>query len=216
MTRFRALLLDFGGVCLRLPFEIHREVEATLGLPSPTFTWQGPIDLDSDPLWREIVEGRSTEREYWKVRAAEVGRAIGRELSIADYMRICCNRPEEQFIRPEAVAVVNEARARGLRIGILTNDLAAFLGPTWKEGVRFLREMDAFTDMSHQKKMKPKPEAYAAALANLGADVKETLFVDDQPVNVAGARRFGLAAIHFEVGRPAESWAAVRRRLFAG
>lgn len=212
MSRFSALLLDFGGVCLKLPFELHREVEASLGLPAGTFTWRGPIALDTDPLWRAILEGRSTEREYWKQRAEDVGRAAGRELSIVDYMRLCCSRPEDAFIRPEAVETIRAVRAAGIRVGILTNDLAAFLGPTWKDGVRFFREIDSFTDVSHGVR-KPEPGAYAEALAALGAPAADVLFVDDQPANVAGAERVGITAIHFQVGDPAGSWKAVRRAV---
>lgn len=212
MKRFTALLLDFGGVCLRLPFELHPQVEETLGLPPGSFTWLGPVRLETDPLWRAILEGNLTERAYWKERAEEVGKAAGRELTVADYMRVCCDRPEEEFIRPEAVAVVRAMRAAGIRVGILTNDLSAFLGPTWKEGIRFFREIDSYTDVSDGV-MKPDPRAYAEALAALGEKPENVLFVDDQPANVEGARNAGIEAMHFEVGRPAESWEAVRRRI---
>ena len=215
MKRFEALLVDFGGVCLKLPFELHREVEASLGLPSPTFTWCGPVALDTDPLWREILEGRFTEREYWKQRAEEVGRAVGREFSVVDYMRICCNRPEEMFIRAEALETIRAVRAAGLRVGVLTNDLEAFLGPTWKDGVDFFREVDTFTDVSHRVR-KPEPGAYAEALTALGVEAEKVLFVDDQPENVAGAERAGIAAIHFRVADPAGSWQAVRAAVLAG
>jgi len=44
---------------------------------------------------------------------------------------------------------------------------------------------------------KPSPTAYAAALTVLGAAPADVLFVDDSPSNVDGARRMGIAAVHF-------------------
>jgi len=44
---------------------------------------------------------------------------------------------------------------------------------------------------------KPSPAAYAAALAVLGAAPADVLFVDDSESNIDGARRMGIAAVHF-------------------
>jgi putative hydrolase of the HAD superfamily len=44
---------------------------------------------------------------------------------------------------------------------------------------------------------KPSPAAYAAALTVLGAAPADVLFVDDSESNVDGARRMGIAAVHF-------------------
>ncbi|MBI2800275.1 MAG: HAD-IA family hydrolase [Gammaproteobacteria bacterium] len=213
MPHYAGLLLDFGGVCLRLPMELHRTVERELGLPAQSLTWMGPVAPETDPLWRAIWAGELTEREYWDRRAAELSRATGHTLSARDYMRLCVNRAETQVIRAEAVTVIRRARAAGVKVGILTNDLAAFVGSEWKDQLSFFREVDAFTDVSFGT-MKPQPEAYALGLKNLGTSAAATLFVDDQPRNVEGAARVGLAAIRFDVRQPASAWAMVESRLF--
>jgi len=212
--RYRALLLDFGGVCLRLPMELHREVEQELGLAAHTFTWMGPVDPATDPLWRAIWAGELTERAYWDLRAEEVSRACGRLFTVREYMRFCVNRPEREIIRAEAIATVRKVRAAGCRVGILTNDLAAFLGAEWKDGVSFFHELDAFTDMSFGI-MKPHPSAYETALSALGTRAEETLFVDDQPHNVGGAEAIGMDALRFDVSRASACWAEVEARVLA-
>ena len=103
-------------------------------------------------------------------------------------MRFCVNLPEDQVIRPEAVAAIRRVRAVGIKVGILTNDLAAFVGAEWKDEVAFFREIDAFTDVSYGA-MKPDSRAYHEALKNLGTTAIETLFVDAQAHNVRGAAR---------------------------
>jgi putative hydrolase of the HAD superfamily len=61
--------------------------------------------------------------------------------------------------------------------------------------------------------LKPDPASYAHALEALGLDAAEVLFVDDQPANLDGARRAGLAIEPFDVTDPAASVARVRHRL---
>jgi putative hydrolase of the HAD superfamily len=209
-ARFSALLLDFGGVCLRNPVELHRQVEATLGLAPLTLTWMGPLAPATDRLWQAMQQGELSEREYWQRRAADIGRAAGRRLTLAQYMAACFDRPEEEIIRPEAVEVVAAARRKGVRVGLLTNDLEAFHGREWKQRIAFLRELDSFTDASVTGVLKPDPRAYAQALAGLGAAPGEVLFVDDQPGNVEGARRLGIESFRFDVAHPQGSWQQVR------
>lgn len=212
--KYRALLLDFGGVCLRLPMELHRTVERELGLAQHTLTWLGPVDPSTDPLWRAIWAGELSERAYWDRRAEELSVLIGRTFTARDYMRWCVDRAEDAVIRPEAVASIRKVRAAGLRVGILTNDLAAFVGAEWQEKISFFREIDSFTDVSYGV-TKPAPEAYHQALSGLGCTAAQTLFVDDQPHNVAGGERVGMVSLRFDVGRPAQAWADIERNALS-
>ena len=129
-----------------------------------------------------------------------------------DYMRFCVNLPEDQDIRPEAVAAIRRVGAVGIKVGILTNDLAAFVGAEWKDEVAFFREIDAFTDVSYGA-MKPDSRAYHEALKNLGTTAIETLFVDDQPRNVRGGEAVGMDSIRFDVGRPAAIWVEITAKV---
>ena len=65
MTRsFDVLLLDFGGVCLLNPVELHDAVEDHLHLLRGTLTWTGPLDPGADDLYRRSIEGEITERAW--------------------------------------------------------------------------------------------------------------------------------------------------------
>ena len=77
-SQFDVLLLDFGGVCLLHPVELHSRAESVLGLPTGTLRWMGPIDPKTDLLWQQMVAGEGlSERDYWAQRAVDVGRAAG-------------------------------------------------------------------------------------------------------------------------------------------
>lgn len=210
----RHLLLDFGGVCLLSPVELHRHVERALGLKEGTFDWYGPIDPSTDALWRAMIAGELTEREYWHRRAAEVGRAAGRaDFTLRDYMHVCFALPEATIIRDQAYTIVADVHRAGGRVGVLTNDLNAFHGEDWVASIAFFRDIDSLTDASLTRILKPDPRAFAMALVDLGVERHETLFIDDQPKNALGATEFGLATVLFDVADPERSWREARGLL---
>lgn len=96
---------------------------------------------------------------------------------------------------PEAIATVRGLRARGLRVGVLTNGPSEFqrrklevsgLGP----------ELDAIAISGELGVAKPDPQAFAKALELLGTRAEETAMVGDSLENdVLGGLGAGLAAV---------------------
>jgi putative hydrolase of the HAD superfamily len=212
--RHDALLLDFGSVCLLNPVELHDLAEQRLGLEPGTLDWFGPIAPDTDPLWREMVAGVGlTEREYWAQRAADVGAAAGRELSLHGYMTMLYDPPGPHIIRPEATDVVRRALAAGYGVSVLTNDMRAFHGPDWEHGVEFFDHIDHIVDCSDTGVLKPDPRAFERAVDIIGIAADRMLFVDDQPLNVEGAGAFGLDAVWFDIANATAAWASIAATL---
>ena len=67
-------------------------------------------------------------------------------------------------------------------------------------------------DLSHTNTLKPHPKAYLLGTDAMGLEPGEVLFVDDQPVNIAGAASAGLLTHHFDVMNVAGSVDAIRLR----
>ena len=210
---FDGLLLDVGAVVVRTPFEMHRVAEVRYGLAPGSLGWMGPYDPSSDPLWRSMQAGRLSELDYWHQRAEETERRAGRHGGLQDYMQMCFGGPQSEFVRPEAEALVADARAAGMRIGVLTNETELMQGRAWIDRVDVFRSVDALVDASVTGIMKPDPAAYALALDELGLPADRVLFVDDQPKNVAGAEAVGITAVCFDPTDVPASFRAVRRRL---
>ena len=208
MRPFDGLLLDFGHVVLLTPFEVHDIVEQHYGLPRGTLDWLGPYDPDSDPLWVDQQAGRISERDYWRIRAEEVTPG-----GLREYIRVCYAAPEEEIIRPEAAALVADAKAAGIRVGVLTNETELFHGREWMDRLAFFAAMDAVVDATVTGILKPDPRAYTLALEALGLPAERVLFVDDQPANVAGAEALGIPTVQFDVTDVAGMFKLIRDRL---
>ena len=104
----------------------------------------------------------------------------------------------------DAVDTIRALRARGIKIGILTN------GPSelQRHKLRLIGiegEVDAVAVSEEIGVSKPDPEAYARAVEMLGLEADEVAMVGDHVVNdVAGALAAGLAAAVWVERRPGE------------
>lgn len=216
MTR-AALLLDIGGVVLRTPFELLDTVVDRIDVPDGALAWRGPFAPDDDALWRRMQVGDLSEREYWAERGREIAKLA--DIDSDDPwrpMRWLFDLDDDLIVRPEAVALLEDARTEQRPIGLLTNDFAAFHGHDLDGRMAFLESADVLVDRSGMPTLKPHPDAYRAALDALGRPAHQVLFVDDQPHNVAGARYVGMPAVHFDVTDPAGSVRQVRAALRNG
>lgn len=208
------LLLDFGGVCLLNPVELHQYAIDTLGIDAAAVNWLGPLDPSTDPLWESMIEGQLTEREYWARRAADVGAAIGRpDLSTREYMSLLYQPARPELIRAAASHVVIAAREAGFAVSLLTNDMRAFHGRDWESGIEFLALMDHVVDCSDHAFLKPDRRAFDLAASTTGVPPERTLFVDDQPGNIAGAVDAGLQTMWFDIANAGSAWRDVAAAL---
>jgi putative hydrolase of the HAD superfamily len=102
------------------------------------------------------------------------------------------------FLDPDALDVLTALRARGIRIGVLSNTL-------WPRAVHeqiFVRDeaahlIDAAVYTSEIPWTKPHPEAFRAAMAAVGVhDAAGTVFVGDRLFDdISGAKAVGMRAV---------------------
>ena len=215
-TGAKGVLLDVGGVLLPTPWELLEEFETRNGWPPGTLPWRGPLDPATDPLWRSVRAGELTSAGYFDRRAGQISALLGRPLSWPEVTRRIFETPDGLAVRPQGPALVAAARAAGLRTGLLTSKLVAFLSREVVARSEFLSSFDVLLDESETGVAKPDPRAYHQAAAAMGLDPAGIVFVDDDPANVAGADAAGMAGVHFDVADPGGSFERVRRRLGLG
>ncbi|AUW45960.1 HAD family hydrolase [Rhizobium leguminosarum] len=208
MTGDRALILDFGGVVTRTLFETHDVTERALGLAAGTLTWRGPFDTTTDPLWVSMQSREITERDYWMTRTAEVGRLVGEEWTdMKTFVQRARGADADLVLRPEARDAITRAKAAGLRLAILSNELDLFYGVEFRKRFTLIDLFDVIVDATYTKILKPDPRAYEQVIAEVGLPREACVFVDDQPKNIEGATAVKLPNVHFDVTRPADGYA---------
>lgn len=203
----QALVLDFGGVITRTLFETHERTEAALGLPDGSLTWRGPFDPASDPHWRSMQAGKISERDYWQIRAVEVGKLAGKNwTTMQEFVVAARGTDAAAVIRPEALETIETVKAAGHRVAILSNELDLFYGPDFREDLPFRHHLDIVVDATYTGILKPDPRAYRQCITALGLEASDCVFVDDQQRNITGAVVVGMRTVHFDVHKPAASF----------
>lgn len=210
----KALILDFGGVVTRTLFETHDITERALGLTPGTLTWRGPFDPATDPLWVAMQAREITERDYWMTRTREVGRLLGEEWTdMKTFVQRARGADAELVLRPEARVAILKAKAAGLKLAILSNELDLFYGVDFRKRFPLIELFDVIVDATYTGILKPDPRAYEQVLTELGLERENCVFVDDQKKNIEGAEAVRLPFVHFDVTRPAESYAQALHML---
>ena len=195
-----AVVFDFGGVVIRTPFEMVSGLERRLGLSPGSIDLAGPFDPDADPLWRRFRAGEFTELDYWRRQADRHAEMIGAGPDrLRSLMDALFDAPRDEVLRSETWELRRSLIDEGLRVAALTNDLSRFHDPAWIERMDVLDRFDPFVDLSNTGILKPDPRGYRRVLDRLGLEAGQVLFVDDQPVNIAGAEQVGMQAVHFDV-----------------
>ncbi|MCJ8138763.1 HAD-IA family hydrolase [Falsirhodobacter halotolerans] len=109
-------------------------------------------------------------------------------------------------------ALMDRLRARGHAIHAITN----WSAETWPTGVAThprLATSFATTIVSGEEGVvKPAPAIFAALCARAGVAPDTCVFIDDSAANAAGARAFGMDAIHFTTPEALEA-ALIERGL---
>ena len=189
------LLLDIGGVVHNTGVRLVGRLAEREPAMRPVIEEIGGIASDRDELWQRMLRRQVSEREYWAQRAAEFGAAVGETWDTRAMMRRFYELPEQEWLCAATVELMTDAKAAGLRLGALTNDMTAFHGPDWVARQEHLKLFDVIVDASLTGVMKPDPRAFRGGAEALGLPPEQIVFLDDMPWNVEGARQVGMTAV---------------------
>ena len=103
--------------------------------------------------------------------------------------------PSACVLFPDAVPTLSSLRARGLKLGLITNGSIRMQGAKLK-CLGLASAFDAVLISDAEGVSKPDPEIFRRALERLATRAERAVFVGDHPdVDVAGARGAGMKAI---------------------
>lgn len=157
-----------------------------------------------------------TERDYWDVRLGEFCQLVGHSSTVPEMFAHYYSGTQEQLIRPGAWSLIRDAKAAGIPVGVLTNDLTAFHDQAWIDRMTVIDEFDAMVDGRRDGVMKPDPASYRLILDRLGAQATGSIFIDDQQRNLKGAEAVGLIPVYLDPVVPQEGFEQARVLLGLG
>ena len=189
MSRFRAVLWDFGGVLSSSPFDAFARYEAEHGLPDGFLRRVNATNPDTN-AWARLERNEVDVDEFAAAYAAESG-ALGHEVDGRVVLGLLAGD-----LRPEMFRAVARCRQHGLRTALLTNNVVP-MGGEWADNLPTpLDELfDVVVESSKAGVRKPDPAAYELVLDELGVAATEVVFLDDLGVNLKPARAIGMTTI---------------------
>lgn len=93
------------------------------------------------------------------------------------------------------IAAIRAIRARGLRVGALTNNWVAEEPAASRLGQELRGLFDAFVESAVVGLRKPDPRIYRHACQELGVAPEASIFLDDIGANLKAARALGMHTI---------------------
>jgi putative hydrolase of the HAD superfamily len=184
---YRAVVFDLWDTLVVWPQEegdsFHGRMAGALGIEHERFA----------EAWVEQYDLRATGPLEPSVHAVckQLGVDGERVQSLID-VRVDWTR-EVLFPRPGAVEVLDELRARGYRLGLIS--VCSEEVPRLWAQTELASRIDEPVFSCSVGVAKPDPRIYRIAADRLGVETPDCLFVDDQPLFVEGARAAGMDAV---------------------
>lgn len=207
-ARFDAVCFDLDGTLLRddhidgvvraVADEIarrHPELDAKALAEANERAWWAYWPQVGDDWMRGILPTDAVPIEVWRRALAECGAADAATTAREAFELHTALEGREFRLYDESLEVLDELRARGIRIALITN------GPSGLQRAKLaaVGVSDAFDTVivsGEVRVHKPDPEIFAAALAPLGIAPDRALHIGDNlEADVGGALASGLTAV---------------------
>jgi HAD superfamily hydrolase (TIGR01509 family) len=198
MSPLQAIIFDMDGT-LADTEEIHRQA-FNLAFSESKCGWQWSRDEYRELL--AVSGGRERIRQYLSQRGVVGGDARLAELAASMHRRKCAIYVELLAgtgirLRPGVERLVQEAAARGVRLGVATSssrrNLETLLRTTLGNGS--IATFDAVVTCDIVEEKKPSPAVYQRAVAELGVSASHSVAVEDTRNGNLAALAAGLRTV---------------------
>ncbi|MEZ8759225.1 HAD family hydrolase [Vibrio splendidus] len=185
-NEIKNVVFDVGNVIVRwAPLEIVR------------LTFGDTEELESrarsifqSTIWMDLNKGFLTESEAKLRYQQEL------DLSPLECDRLFYYVKQTQILLHGSVELIERVKSAGYGVYALTDNVVEIV-EYLKNTYQFWALFDGAAVSAELGLLKPQPEIYQVLLSNYGLKASETVFLDDMPYNVEGARSVGMAAIQF-------------------
>ena len=185
----KGCVFDFGGVMTTMTMpERVRPIVRELGIP-----WSA-IEAGFAKYRRQMDGDLISMEEMYDRTFADAGISITPE----DRARIVeADQASYLYRNEETLSFMKDLKARGFKIGILTNMCTGFARLFRIHFPDFIAVADAMVISGEEHLYKPQPEIYDLVERRIGLPANELCFFDDAESNCRGAEESGWQAIRF-------------------
>ena len=195
MSKYEAVLWDFGGVILSSPFEAFNHYEERAGLPRDFIRSVNATNPHSN-AWARLERTEISPEEFDDA-FHEDSVALGHGVRGLDVLSLLAGE-----VRPEMVRALDRVKEEGYRTACLTNNVVNRViegvenaDPRAVEIAAIMGRFDVIVESSKIGVRKPEPRFYEIACELLGVDAASCVFLDDLGINLKPAAAMGMATI---------------------
>ena len=191
---FKAVLWDFGGVITSSPFEAFNRYEQANNLPVDFIRGINATNPDTN-AWAQLESSTISVTEFDEKFATESA-AKGHEVRGSDVLALLSGDIRPEMVK--ALKLISQSHA----IGCITNNVNTGQGPGMSSSENKASQvagiMSLFEVVIESSKVgmrKPDPKIYELACQQMNISPAETIYLDDQGINLKPARALGMTTI---------------------
>jgi len=196
MPEIEAIVCDFGGVLTTPLLTSFMAIQDEIGISPENLGKAMKTITEEDggnPLYA-LERGEMTEVDFLTRVTDGLEPLLGHRPELHRFREIYF---EALHPNPPMIELMRELQASGLRMAMLTNNVREW-EPVWRPMLPVDEIFETVVDSGFVGCRKPESRIYELTLERVGEPAGTCLFIDDVLVNIEGARKAGLNAIHFQ------------------
>jgi putative hydrolase of the HAD superfamily len=194
-SRIEAVISDFGGVLTTPLLQSFMAFQNETGISTETLgkAMQAVAEADGENPLFELERGEITEVAFLERLTDGLEPLLGHRPQMHRFREIYFSALDPN---PQMIELMRELKVEGYRMAMLTNNVREW-EPLWRSMLPVDEIFETVVDSGFVGCRKPEPRIYELTLERIGLPADACLFIDDLPHNCEGARKVGMAAVHF-------------------
>lgn len=196
MAEIEAIVCDFGGVLTTPLLQSFMAFQDETGISTETLGkgMQAATEANGDNPLFEMERGEITEAAFLELLTDHLEPLLGHRPEMHRFKEIYFEALDPN---PPMIELMRELKAEGYTMAMLTNNVREW-EPLWRSMLPVDEIFETVVDSGFVGCRKPESRIYELTLERIGHAAEACLFIDDVLVNVEGARKAGLHAVHFQ------------------
>jgi putative hydrolase of the HAD superfamily len=196
MTEIKTVISDFGGVLTTPLIQSFMAFQDKTGITTETLgkAMQAATEANGENPLFEMERGEITEVAFLDQLTDSLEPLLGHRPEMHRFREIYF---EALDVNQPMIDLMRELKAEGCRMAMLTNNVREW-EPLWRPMLPVDEIFETVVDSGFVGCRKPESKIYELTLERVGEPAEACLFVDDVLVNIEGARKAGLHAVHFQ------------------